>query len=243
VGKQRPLEDGKCRNPEGQEIECQRNGGWAGADGCYYGPADPSTKAIAARSGQPSGPGAWYTRTCYSEYGTAENAWASVVWRTTPPVTPEAVAWRAVSQLMLPDVVVRLNPAGDQLVNLPTWLTVDASSWRAQSATASVPGVSVTATATPMKAVWSMGDGATVVCSGPGTPWRAGMDPAAASPDCGHRYTRSSAHAPGEAYSVTVRVEWQVVWAGAGRSGTVPGLTTTGSVRLRVAESQALVTR
>src|SRR5437773_7424640 len=40
--------DGKCRNPQGQEIPCQRDGAWAGADGCYYKPVDLSADTVAA---------------------------------------------------------------------------------------------------------------------------------------------------------------------------------------------------
>ncbi len=241
--------DGKCRNPQGQEIPCERDGGWAGSDGCYYKPVDLSAGTIAALGGQPSGTGAWYQRVCYGTDGTATTALGGPVWLNTPPaVSPEILARQARSMLTLPDVVIRVNPAGDQLVRLPTWLALDPASWRAQSATASVPGVAVTATARPVKATWAMGDRVggqppgVVVCTGPGTPWRAGMDPAAASPDCGYRYLRSSAGASGAAFTVTVTVAWEVTWAGAGQSGTIPGLTTTGSVRVRVAESQAVIT-
>jgi hypothetical protein len=138
-------------------------------------------------------------------------------------------------------VVIRLNPSGDQLVNLPTWLSLDAGSWQSQSATASVPGVSVTATARPVRAVWSLGEGGSVTCTGPGTPWQPGTDPMASSPDCGYTYRHSSARAPGSAFSVTVTVTWEVTWAGAGQSGTIAGLSTTGTVPVRVAESQAVL--
>jgi len=33
--------DGKCRNPQGKVIPCERDGGVAGPDGCYYTPTDP----------------------------------------------------------------------------------------------------------------------------------------------------------------------------------------------------------
>jgi hypothetical protein len=144
--------------------------------------------------------------------------------------------------LTLPGVAIRVNPAGDQLVGLPSWLSLDSASWRPQSATAAVPGVSVTATATPTQAVWSMGNGESVVCHGPGTPWRSGTDPVAASPDCGYRYSLSSAGAPGGAFTLTVTISWQVTWAGAGLAGTIPGLTTTGAAQVRVAESQTVIT-
>jgi hypothetical protein len=86
-----------------------------------------------------------------------------------------------------------------------------------------------------------MGDGGSVRCAGPGTAWRPGIDPARPSPDCGYAYRRSSALAAGGRFTVTVTVAWEVTWVGAGESGTIPGLTTTGTVRVPVAESQAVI--
>ena len=99
----------------------------------------------------------------------------------------------------------------------------------------------MTATARAVLATWLLGDGSTVVCHRPGARWTAGTDPLAASPDCGHTYTRSSAGEPGSAFRVTVTVTWEVTWAGAGQTGVVPGLTTTGGAQVRVAESQAVI--
>ncbi|MCA1684101.1 MAG: hypothetical protein LC708_03110 [Actinobacteria bacterium] len=236
--------DGKCRNRQGQVIPCQRDGARAAADGCYYEPVELSESTVQAMGGQRASPGGWYMRACYVADATGESVLRVPVWLSTPPVaSPEVLARQARSMLTLPDVLIRVSPAGDQLVGLPSWLAVDPASWQTRSATASVPGVSVTATARPVTATWLMGDGNSVVCHGPGTVWRPGWDPAAASPDCGYRYVRSSAGAPGAAFPVTVTISWQVSWAGAGQSGTVPGLTTTGGVRLRVAESQTVITR
>ncbi|SFK89050.1 hypothetical protein SAMN05421835_1424 [Amycolatopsis sacchari] len=142
-------------------------------------------------------------------------------------------------QLKLPSPAISANPAGDQLVNLPTWMWLS-SGWGPVSTTASVPGVSVTATATPGFVTWSMGDGSTVVCNGAGTPYSVGTDPAAPSPDCGHVYHRSSAAQPGQAFGVTATVHWTVTWSGAGQGGTFPEMTTTSTESFRVAESQAL---
>jgi len=237
--------DRKCRKPGGDVIPCRRGNAWAGGDGCYYSPADLSADTVAALGGQPAGEGGWYNRTCYAGSAGGELGLGGPVWiaGAAPVLSPEVLARQARAKLLLPGVVIELSPSGDQLVRLPTWLSVAASSWHERSATAAVPGVSVTATARPVKATWVMGDGSAVVCEGPGTPWKPGADPAAASPDCGHRYLRSSARAPGAAYTVMVTVAWEVTWAGAGQSGTIAGLGTTGSVRVRVAESQALVTR
>ncbi|MBN1174815.1 MAG: hypothetical protein JXA67_21825 [Micromonosporaceae bacterium] len=210
---------------------------------CTYDPVSPSADTVAALGGQPAGEGGWYIKTCYRDDGTGW-CFPAPVWipGAQPAVSPEALARQARSRLRLPAVAIRLNPAGDQLVNLPTWLALDTASWQAQSATASVPGVSVTATARPVKAVWALGEGGSVTCTGPGTAWTAGTDPMAASPDCGYTYRRSSAGVAGAAFNVTVTITWEVTWAGAGQSGTVAGLTTTGTVSVRVAESQAVLT-
>jgi hypothetical protein len=202
-----------------------------------------SADTISALGGQPAGEGGWYNRTCYSDLNGGVQGLGGPVWMpgAPPVVSPVVLARQARARLNLPDVVIKLNPPGDQLVNLPIWLTLDPSSWKEQSAIASVPGVSVRATAWPVGATWFMGDGGSVVCSGPGTAWRPGSDPAAGSPDCGYTYRRSSAGAAGGKFSVTVTVTWEVTWAGAGESGTIPGLTTTGTVQVPVQESQAVI--
>ncbi len=191
--------------------------------------------------GQPAESGAWYMVVCSPD---GKDPWThGPVFvpdgeNGQPAPSPEQVAQMARNRLRLPAPTIAANPVGDQLVNLPTWLWL--STWQPVSATASVPGVSVTAVATPTLVSWSMGDGAVVTCAGPGTPFRPGGDPRAPSPDCGHTYRTSSANQPGHAFPVTATVHWTVTWSGAGQSGTFPDLTTTGNAAFRVAESQAL---
>ena len=236
--------DGKCRNPQRQVIPCERDGGIAGPDGCYYTPTDPLPDTIAALGGQPKGPGGWYLKVCYGPDGTAATGLGGAIWvagNNPPVVSPAVVARQARSLLNLPTVKIDLNPPGDQLVPLPTWLALDPSSWKTQSTTAAVPGISVTATARPVRVTWSMGDLSTRTCEGPGTAWSPGTNPEKASPDCGYEYRSSSAGAPGGRYRVVATVTWNVTWAGAGQKGTVPGLETTGQLLIRVRESQALV--
>lgn len=230
--------DGKCRNPAGKEIPCQRDGGWAGADGCYYQPTDPPASVIDALGGQPAGDGGWYLKVCYNDDGTTTSGLGGPVWMpgAPPVVSPEVLARQARDRLNLPSVVIRLNPPGNQLVNLPVWLSLDRSSWKSQSATASAGAVSVTATARPKQATWSMGDGGSRTCEGPGTTWTSGTDPRAESPDCGYVYGR------GGAFTITVTVTWEVTWAGAGQTGTIDGLQTQAALPAAVQESQALVT-
>ena len=157
---------------------------------------------------------------------------------------PGLLAQLAVKYLRLPDPVIRSSPAPGalQLTRLPVWLWVAAKVWQPQSKTAQVPGESVTATATPVSAAWSMGNGKTITCKGPGTPYGGG-NPAAASPTCGYTYDRSSAGQPGGAYRVTVTITWDITWQGTGGAGgALAPLQTVAAAEFRVAESQALNT-
>lgn len=187
--------------------------------------------------------GAWYVYQCTGE-GFTDALWRPPVWipneeqpdGSTGPSVVE-VAQRAYSQLYLRSPQIGVSPATEQLVRLPTWLWLDPADWAEVSATASVPGVSVTAVATPKSVSWSMGDGGSITCDGPGTAFTTGDDPAAESPDCGYTYTT-----PSELFEVSATVEWTVTWSGAGQSGVFPGLTTSSSTQVRVVESQALTT-
>ena len=190
-----------------------------------------------------SGSGAWYEWRCTGS-GARDGLFRPPVWiadrrsRAAGPSVAQ-LAQLAQRQLRLGAPVIAASPAGEQLVNLPTWLWL-VGQWAPVTATAAVPGVSVTARATPTSVVWRMGDGTQVVCRGPGTAFRAGADAAAGSPDCGYTYRHSSAGQPGQVYAVTATVTWTVTWAGAGAAGTFPGLTTAGVAAFRVAESQSV---
>jgi hypothetical protein len=158
---------------------------------------------------------------------------------------PGVLAALARQTLGLPSPVIRSSPAQNalQLTNLPTWLWINPAEWVPESKTATVPGESVTATATPVSVTWHPGDGSTVTCQGAGTPYASADNPAAASPSCGHTYTSSSAGQPGGAFQATATITWDVTWQGAGGAGGVlPPLFTTAVAAFRVAESQALNT-
>lgn len=192
----------------------------------------------------PGQQGAWYVWKCTGP-GFADAVYRPPMWipdAQQPGAqlpSPAELAQRARKQLRLPAPTIAANPVGEQLVNLPTWLWLS-NGWAPTSATASVPGVSVTAVATPTSVSWSMGDGSTVACAGSGTPFRVGSDPKAASPDCGYTYRASSASQAGQAFPVSATVHWTVTWSGAGQGGAFPDMTTTSDAAFRVAESQAL---
>jgi hypothetical protein len=199
---------------------------------CSYRPSGYRPPGAAGSGAVPTG--AWLDGVC-SATGVIETPEYVVA------LTPAEIAQLARSQLRLPAPDIAASPASDQLVHLPTWLWLS-SVWEPISATASVPGVSVTAIAVPILVTWVMGDGGTVTCQGPGSPFPAGSDPKSASPDCGYTYRTSSAGQRGEAFDVTATVTWTVTWSGAGQGGVFPNMTTAASASFRVAESQAITT-
>jgi hypothetical protein len=225
-----------CHDQIGHVVPCFLEGsGWYGEDGCYYQPATGANLAGAqALGGVPNPPGAWYVGVC--GYPPVPGLTRFRIFGTPPG--PQLLADEAVKALRLPTLMIRVNPAppAPQIVFFPTWVWLGGDSWGLRSATASVPGMSVTAMAKPVSLVLSTGDGAIATCSGPGTPWTPGIDPAAASPSCGHIYIT-----PGS-YTLTATVTWSVTWAGGGATGTVPALTTTAAVDLRVKEAGGLNT-
>ena len=212
-------------------------------------PQDPGAVVPASYRSQVAQPpsGAWYVYKCTGP-GLQDALYRPPVWipdgeaSPAPLPSPAELAAMARNQLRLPTPKINANPAGDQLVSLPTWLWLSSESWDDISATAAVPGVSVTAVARPTSVTWSMGDGGSVTCKGPGTVFPAGADPKSASPDCGYTYRTSSAGQRADAFPVTATVNWTVTWSGAGQGGTFPNMTTSASTAMRVAESQGIAT-
>lgn len=219
---------------DGEEVPCTNDWGWYGGDGCYYQRVEDQTPPSGAET-----PGAGYLPQCI---GDPPNFQRPAVWIPDSEAPgPALLAQIAVSRLTMPapQIVLSPPPPAPQLVRLPMWLWVDEATWGQRQASASVPGLTVTATATPTVVEWSTGDGGSRTCDGAGTAWTSGMDPAAASPDCGYTYTTSSREAPGGAYTLTATVTWEVSWVGGGTSGTVDPLTTSSSTPVVVAESRS----
>jgi hypothetical protein len=157
-----------------------------------------------------------------------------------PQAAPIAgLAEEARGRLVLTGPEIAASPGERQLVHLPTWLAVSESSWESVSASVTAGAVTVTATAVPSRVEWALGDGSVVVCEGPGTVWRPGMDPEAESPDCGYTYTRSASEV-----AVTATVYWTVTWASTtGTGGTFADLATASQAVWDVAESRSVIVR
>lgn len=219
------------------------------AGSCQWISVGGSGNGQQGRPGPPGQEGTWFVRSCL----------VNGVWTTDPfsltwvplgapapagdsplaPPSPAQLAETARRQLQFPQPAIAASPSGEQLVSLPTWLWLSGG-WKTVTATVTVPGVSVTATAKPTSVTWSMGDGSTVTCGSAGTPFATGIDPKASSPDCGHTYRVSSRAQPNGKFAVSATVHWTVTWDGAGQAGEFPDLTTTGAAAFTVAESQAL---
>lgn len=199
----------------------------------------PSADQDALAPGGPT-PGVWEAPTCYG-IGT----W-SAIWVPSEPThsaqgapSPALLAQEAMNRLGLGVPRIEMAPpdGSSQLVGVASWLWVDPGEWRARTASASAGPVTSTATARPSKVVWDMGDGDSVTCGGPGTPYSA-ADPDA-STDCSYTWP-----APGS-FTVTATVYWAVTWtatgaAGGGNLGVQAGLPA--QVQVAVTESQAINT-
>jgi hypothetical protein len=86
-----------------------------------------------------------------------------------------------------------------------------------------------------------MGDGNSVTCNTAGTPCQDRYGKAD-SPDCGYRYTRTSAGQPNDAYPVSATSYWTIAWAGGGQTGTI-NMDFTDNTQIRVGEMQVLITK
>ena len=201
-----------------------------------------------------SGPGTWYIDLCAT--GDAQSMATGLIWfptgqRPTAAVPPSQVAAaEAASQLRLPRPTIEMSPSETGYVNLPEWLWIDPALWRPFTTTAQACNQagcsSATAIAAPLAVVWNLGDGASITCPGPGTPYRQGASPTAPGA-CTYTYPRSSAGQPSPdgnpddaAFTVTATVHWGITWHGAGHGGTLAPVATRSATPLRVAEIETV---
>ncbi len=214
-------------------VDCYIEGlGWYNPrDECYYRKLQPQPPAgDPLWEGHDPSEGAVYSLACYPELKPR----GGIVFLTNPPPgfgglpSPAELAAQAINRLPIrgPDIGIAPAPSGSGLVGLPVWMwtAVTPATWGPSSATASVPGLSVTATARAQKIVWNMGDGTptspahTVTCTNPGTPYKPeyGRTP---SPTCG--FDTGYARPSNPRYTVTATTTWHVIWTGGGQSGTL----------------------
>ncbi|MFE7764194.1 ATP/GTP-binding protein [Streptomyces sp. NPDC057438] len=200
---------------------------------CVYKLADPQPPAGSLDwEGHEPGDGAVYEQTC-GWGGVDGDTIVRMVWLAEPPaqetVDPAVLAQRAVDSMTLlgPDIASP-RAAGKYTVGVPMWMWVNqsATTFGPNTASASAGGITVTATAKVSKIVWKMGDGASVTCNGPGTPYQA-SEGMAQSPTCGHVYSKASAGAKNGKFPVTATSTWTIDWQGGGQAGQLTEIRQT----------------
>jgi hypothetical protein len=207
---------------------------------------------------QPPGgptPGAWYSVTCIDPSTgaqTTQTEWIpDQVSTGSPSVDPYSLALQAERSMVLPRPQIGANPSGTSVVNLATWLWIDPGLWHVYHVTASAGPVSATASAVPTAVTWSMGDGDSITCAGPGVPYEPAPPTDNRTTDCSYRYAVSSAGQPSPdgnpdegAFLVRATVSWSVSWSaqGAAGGGSLPPLSTSSTALLRVEQVESLDT-
>ncbi|MBB5786688.1 hypothetical protein [Jiangella mangrovi] len=170
-----------------------------------------------------------------------------------PPVPPEMLAEVAYEHLDIPAPDTARSPVADSYVNLPTWFWVapgdgPRDGFVRLEVTATAGENSATVVADPDRLSVRSSGGPSVGCSAEqartsyasGTPESAG---------CSLTHPRSSARAPGLAYTVTATGAYVASWSGQEGGTPVPGgglgtvVSPATSVDLPVAEVQTVVIR
>ncbi|MEY2451522.1 MAG: hypothetical protein QOD92_1096 [Acidimicrobiaceae bacterium] len=153
-------------------------------------------------------------------------------------ITPGTLANQALKELPLLYPRPRLAPPTTvkQVVGIRTWMWVDPADWHPISATAAIPGLAATVTATPTKTIWDMGDGATVVCNGPGTVYDPTKPDADQHSDCSHTYQHDGT------YDIRATIVWSVTWTATNGAGGNLGLfQRTTQFTINVEQRQAVI--
>lgn len=230
-------------SPSADDLYRAYCGDRPGADiGSYeLGPsAAPVTLGLIAEMGlDPSGEYVLYSLTCRDSAGVFIFA-INLLYEVTPPIDPTVLRDRAAALLVLPDPSVGTFPAlsNPAIVQTETWMWIE-DDWSPRTAEDGQGFTTVTVTATPTRADWSMGDGSVVPCNGPGVRWEPGRYESGSS--CTHIYARSSAGQPDNRYSASVTVVWELTWSINGNpQGPFGQVDQTSSFSIAVGELQAV---
>ncbi len=175
-----------------------------------------------------------YRRECYLP--TAPHLDGLIEVRIFDAITPQTVAQVAIDDMLtrVPTHSIETSPSAAAMVAIPTWFWVTGVPEGGVAATASVPGITVVASATPGGVEYDFGDGTSMECSGGGTPYSPG-----ATSDCTHDYQRSGT------YTITSTILWTGTYTvnGQGPFPITTAVPRTDTFELAVNEAQAINTQ
>lgn len=150
-----------------------------------------------------------------------------------PAVTADAVA-SAQAQLALPEPEIGTAPPRDGvlLVGVETWFW--ARNDRPANATATIPGLSATITASPKALHLRFPDGTSITCPGGGSAWAPGRSGRSQHSDCTHIFQRAGDQA------VRATLDWDLSWTATnGESGSLPPVHRASDIHLPLRQAQA----
>lgn len=235
----------KTCNFDGAPQKCTDDelGNWSNTHQCYLKPmVPPPPYDDPIWTGKTNG-AVW---ACLREQGYDEGRHlvTRFIWIPGEPdtviVDPLTLVYRAIAEMKLGKPQIQTTPGPGQigLVNMPVWLwlTKSENTWGPITRSASVPGLTVNVKAQVKAVNWSLGDGKTLRCETAGTPYTksSGIKD---SPDCGHRYTKTSRTQPNCNYPITATTHWDITWESTlGDDGQIP-MTQSANTQLRIGEA------
>jgi hypothetical protein len=184
-----------------------------------------------------------YYRECPAGSANRQYTWVPLV---RDPVDLANLAFDQVKQRLPKPRAGFAPPAANGVVQIGTWFWTTSATWKPVSATAYIPGLSATVTATPTRLRFNPGDGSwgtgEVSCPGPGPVWTPAVGDEAASP-CMYTFRHASSLSPSGTWNTTLTIDWDVRFtASTGASRSMGQLRTSASAPLRVGEIQAVLT-
>lgn len=161
-----------------------------------------------------------------------------------PPLIEAPFVQRMIREMQLSSPQIASTPQDPNTpgaVGLPVWFWADdpgPTTTGPNSVTATAGRFTVTATGTMTGLTIATGDGETIDCAGPGTPYPgSGIEP---SPDCGHTYEQTSADQPGGVYHLDVQAHWTIAWDDNVGHHTEMPIRLEGTKELRIDDLQAV---
>ena len=200
-----------------------------------------------AAAGQPRGTrlfsptGRWYGASC--------DGYLAFLPEGGPAVSVEGLLREAIDSITPSDPVLAVTPHhGRHVVNMQSWLAVDPAYWNEERVARAAEGrVEVTATLTPNRTLWDLGNGDVEDCvgpvDGPGVVWRSGMDDAQST--CSYTYPNPSINPPANTIDISGTVYFEISFTtnAPGTYGPFTPIERTTSETIQVLEIQAVESR